>query len=49
MLQYVDLMVGQSPEGLLVAWRLADPMVALRTVARMVEPRCVGITAEQPS
>ena len=42
--QYADPMAGQSREGLLVVWRLADPMVVLPTVAHMEEPPFAGLT-----
>jgi len=48
-LRCADPMAGQSPEGLPVVWRLVDHMAVLPTVVHMVEPRCAGLTAEQPS
>jgi len=47
--QYEDPMAAQSPEGLLVASRLADPTVVQPTVAHTAEPPSAEHTEEQPS
>ena len=47
--QYVDPMGARSPEGLLVALRLADPTVVPPTVAHTAEQPSAEHTEEQPS
>jgi len=47
-LRCADPMAEQSREGLPAVWRLVDHTAVLPTVAHMLEPRCAGLTAEQP-